>query len=102
MIKVKPHEYTLGSTPEIYFTPTDQNGDFFTPSEYRLSIKSPDGEILTFSGGELPMASGYFYYIYKPETVGWYETEAWVKDSEGREKAVPDGFEVVDRLYPEP
>ena len=101
-IKVKPNEYILGGNSEIFFTPTDQDGNFFTPAEMRLSIKDPSGTILTVSGGDLIMASGYFYHLYKYPEIGWYETEVWVADSEGREIVKADGFEVVDRLYPEP
>lgn len=89
----------LGGKPELDITPLDQNGNFFTPSEMRLSIKPPSGTILTVSGADLILASGYFYYEYKPETIGWYEYEGWVKDSAGREIAQTNGFEVTDRVY---
>jgi hypothetical protein len=66
----------------------------------RLSVEQPDGVIVTYSGGELIMvASGYFYALYRPLTIGWYEYEGWVKDGNGRENAQTRGFEVVDRVY---
>lgn len=96
----KPNVYVLGGTPELDVTPVDQNGDFFVPSQMRLSIKAPSGTITTVSGAELILASGgYYYYEYKPLTIGWYEYEAWVKDSANREIAQTNGFEVTDRVY---
>lgn len=95
----RPNVWVLGGAPELDITPTDQNGEFFTPSEMRLSIKAPDGVIFTVSGDDLTLASGYFAYQYKPETIGWYEYEAWVKDAGGRERAETKGFEVTDRVY---
>lgn len=96
---VKPNEYNLGSRPELDLTPLDQDGNFFTPSEMRLSIKNPSGTILTVSGEDMILGSGYYYYQYYPETVGWYEYEGWVRDSAGREIADSKGFEVTDRVY---
>jgi hypothetical protein len=95
----KPSVYILGGKPELSLTPTDQNGDFFTPSEMRLSVKAPSGTILTVSGADLLIASGYYFYEYKPDAIGWYEYEAWVKDAGGREIAQTNGFEVTDRVY---
>jgi hypothetical protein len=95
----KPSVYILGGTPELSLIPTDQNGEFFTPTEMRLSIKEPSGEIFTVSGTDLAIASGYYYYDYKPDTIGWFEYEAWVKDSTGREIAQTNGFEIIDRVY---
>lgn len=80
-------------------TPLDQDGVFFVPSEMRLSVKAPSGIITTVSGGDVTLASGYYFYEYKPLTTGWYEYEAWVKDSGGRERAETNGFEVTDRVY---
>lgn len=96
---MKPNRYVLGGVPEIDVTPSDQDGVFFVPSQMRLSIKAPTGEIVTVSGAELISASGYFYYLYHPETTGWYEYESWVADSSGRAKAETNGFEVIDRVY---
>lgn len=96
---VNPHVYILGGKPEISLTPADQDGEFFTPSEMRLSIKEPDGDLITFSGGDLTLASGYYFYRYHPETIGWYQYEAWVKDSEGREIVETNGFEIIDKVY---
>lgn len=95
----RKNRWVLGSTPEIRITPKDQDGIFFVPSETRLSIQAPDGEITTVSGGGLLVASGYMYYEYKPETVGWYQYEVWVKDSGGKEKAETDGFEMFDKVF---
>jgi len=97
---VKPNVYVLGGRPELLLTPTDQNGEFFTPSEMRLSVKEPTGSIYTVSGGDLTaVVSGYYFYQYHPETIGWYEYEGWAKDSAGREIAQTNGFEVIDRVY---
>ena len=93
------NKYVLGSKPEIDITPKDQNGIFFVPSLMRLSIKEPTGTIVTVSGAELTLASGYFLYLYQPATVGWYEYESWVADSTGREISKTKGFEVIDRVY---
>lgn len=95
----RANRYVLGGTPEIDFTPKDQDGIFFVPSESRLSIKDPAGTILTVSGADLTTASGYFYYLYHPELIGWYQYEVWVKDSTNREKVETAGFEVYDKVY---
>lgn len=95
----KPHVYVLGSKPQLELNPTDQNGVFFTPSEMRLTVKEPDGDIFTVSGAEMTLASGYYFYEYKPLTRGWFEYEGWCTDSAGREIAATNGFEVVDRVY---
>ncbi len=79
--------------------PTDTNGQFFVPTASRLSIKRPDGIIITLSGADLTIASGYLYYEYEPPTIGWYEYEGWVQDAGGREITQSNGFEVVDRVY---
>lgn len=96
---VKPSVYILGGKPEIYLTPEDQDGNFFTPSQSRLSVKEPSGNIFTVSGADLTLASGYYFYDYKPATIGWYEYEIWVEDSAGREIVETNGFEVTDRVY---
>lgn len=96
---VKPNRYVLGGNHELRLTPKDQNGVFFVPSEYRMSIKEPDGDVITVSGAELTTASGYIYYLYKPLTTGWIEYESWVKDSAGREAVETNGFEVYDRIF---
>ena len=95
----KPKRYVLGSTPEIDLTFYNPSNQEFSPSEVRLSIKQPDGEILVFSGGSLTQGSGYLYTIYNPPMVGWYEYEGWGKDANGREIASTAGFEVYDRVY---
>ncbi len=77
----RPNRYVLGGVPEIDFVPKDQDGVFFVPGNIRLSIKAPTGDIFTVSGGDLTVASGYFYYLYRPEIVGWYEYETWIADS---------------------
>lgn len=100
----KPHTYVLGSTPEVYFTATNKNGDGITPIEMRVSIKQPNGVIYTVSGTDAEMladttVSGQFYLVYHPESIGWYEYESWVKDGNGREQATTNGFEIIDRVY---
>lgn len=94
-----PNRYVLGGTPEIDVTTTDQNGITFVPVAMRLSIKQPDGVIITLSGGDLTIASGYMYYLYRPLTIGWYEYESWVRDGTGREDTATNGFDVYDRVY---
>ncbi len=96
---VKPNVYILGGNQELYIIPADQNGEFFAPSESRISVKEPSGDIFTVSGVDLTLASGYYFYEYKPATIGWYEYEGWVKDSAGREIVQTNGFEVTDRVY---
>lgn len=95
----RANRYVLGGKPEISITPKDQDGVFFIPLLIRLSIKEPDGDIITVSGADLTLASGYYFYRYHPETVGWYEYESWVRDPEGREITETKGFEVYDRVY---
>lgn len=97
---VKPNVYVLGGKPELIITPTDLEGNFFIPSETRLSIKQPDGVIITYSGGDLTIVpSGYMFIDYRPPTRGWYEYESWVKDGNGREDTARNGFEVIDTVY---
>lgn len=96
---VAPNRYVLGGNEEIYFTPKDQNGIFFVPSEMRLSIEDPQGVIFTVSGAAITTASGYMSYIYKPELKGWYQYEVWIKDGTGREKVETKGFEVYDKVF---
>jgi hypothetical protein len=96
---VKPNVYVLGGKVEIDMYPTDLSGTFFVPSRSRLSIKEPDGDIITVSGADLTVASGYLYYLYRPPTIGWFEYESWVEDSTEREVAQTNGFEVIDRVY---
>lgn len=99
----KPNVYILGGKPEIDLTTTDINGDPMIPVLSRLSIKQPDGQIITYSGGDFTIASGYQfmyqYILYRPPTIGWYEYEGWVSDGAGREDAATRGFEVKDRVY---
>ncbi len=94
----RPNEYNLGSTVEIDTVPTDLDDAFFVPEESRLSVKEPTGNIVTVSGDGLTVASGYMYYRYKPETVGWYQYEYWHREDD-REFAKTAGFEVTDRVY---
>lgn len=96
---IKPNVYVLGGTPEIDVTPIDQDGLFFAPISMRLSIKQPDGAIITYSGSDLTTASGYYYVLYRPPTIGWYEYEGWVRDGAGREDTATNGFDVIDNVY---
>ena len=96
---VNPNVYVLGGTPELRLEFYDQNNEPMVPYQYRLSVKDPVGNIVTYSGAELTSASGYIYYIYRPPIIGWYEYEAWGADGSGREIAQTNGFEVVDRVY---
>lgn len=99
MTKYNPNVYILGARPELWLTPRDRNDEFFTPTEMRLSVEQPDGVIVTYSGAEMTLASGYYYVLYRPLLIGWYEYEGWVKDGTGREAAQTRGFEVTDRVY---
>lgn len=95
----KPNRYVLGAKPELDITPTDLDGVFFVPNESRLSVKQPDGVIVTYSGIDMTVVvSGYLYVLYQPPIVGWYEYEAWVKDGSGREATQTNGFDVIDRV----
>lgn len=96
---VRPNVYVLGGKPELIVTTTDLNGIAFVPSLLRLSIKQPDNTIITYSGGDLTVASGYMFIDFRPPTIGWYEYETWVRDSGGREDTATNGFEVIDRVY---
>lgn len=95
----KPNVYVLGGKPELILTPLDLDGNFFIPTEARLSIKEPDGTIFTVSGSDLTVGSGYLYYTFHPEQIGWYEYEGWVKDGTGREDTDTHGFDVTDRVF---
>jgi hypothetical protein len=112
-----PHRYVLGGNQELDMAFKDLNGIYFVPNASRLSIKQPDGVIVTLSGGQLIMASGYldipdsngrlistyvspyFYTLYRPPTTGWFEYESWVRDGTGREDTETAGFEVIDRVF---
>jgi hypothetical protein len=93
------NRYVLGTHPRIKVTTVDTAGTIFVPSELRLSVKSPDGTITTYSGGDMVTASGYQYIIYSPQTTGWYQYESWVKDGNGLEDAATNGFEIYDLVY---
>ena len=95
----KPSVYILGSKPRLKLTFKTEEGVTFTPTESRLSVKQPDGDIITYSGGDLTQASGYLYVLYRPQMVGWYEYEGWGKDGLGQEIAKTKGFDVTDRVY---
>lgn len=95
-----PQKYNLGGTVDLLLTPYDTNNIVFNPVEARLSIKQPDGVIITVSGTGLTwVPSGYLYYTYRPPLVGWYEYEGWVKDTTGREITKTKGLDITDRLY---
>jgi hypothetical protein len=93
--------YILGGAPELKLAFYDLDNKPMIPSEYRLSVKNPLGDILTVSGAELTtsVSGTYLTYIYRPPVIGWYEYEAWGKDGTGREIAQTNGFEVTDRVY---
>jgi len=94
------NRYVLGAKPRIKVLPVDENGSIFVPSEIRLSIKEPTGDITTFSGAELFTASGgWLYTLYTPLTKGWYQYETWVKDGNGLEDTATNGFEVYGEVY---
>lgn len=95
----KPNVYILGGVPEIDIVTYDRENVIFIPDETRLSIKQPDGVIVTVSGDGLQTVSGYQFYLYRPPAIGWYEYEVWVKDFSGREDTETNGFEVTDRVY---
>lgn len=90
--------YVLGGTPELLITPKDLDGVFFEPTEFRLSVKNPDGTVFTASGYDLTLGAGYYSLIYHPQLVGGYEYEGWVKDGNGREVVENSTFEIVDNL----
>jgi hypothetical protein len=94
------NRYVLGATPRLKVTTIDTEGEPFEPTELRLSVKHPTGDIYTWSGADLTMASGYMYYIFRnADTVGWYQYESWVKDGNGLEDTATKGFEIYDSVY---
>lgn len=99
MPKYKPNVYVLGGKPELVLTTVDENNNKIIPVAARLSVKAPDGTIATYSGGDMVEASGYLYYRYHPQMVGWYEYEGWVRDASGKEDADTKGFEIIDNVY---
>lgn len=100
MSSYKPNVYVLGGKPEIILTPLDLEGVFFVPTQSRLSIKEPDGTVITVSGGDFTIVgSGYLSYIFHPTQVGWYEYEGWVKDGNGREDTDTHGFDVTQAIF---
>jgi hypothetical protein len=102
----KPNVYVLGGKIEIDLTSYDVDGDTFIPDYARLSIKEPDGVIITVSGGvgvlspdlTATAVSGYLYYYYRPRLKGWVEYESWVKDGSGREGTDTAGFDIIDNV----
>ena len=94
----RPNEYNLGGNVDILSTPTDLQDVFFVPQESRLSIKEPSGTIITVSGADITVASGYMVYEYKPPTVGWYQYEWWHRE-DTKEVVKTLGFEVTDKVY---
>lgn len=101
---VKPNEYILGGTEQLRAKFENEEGYAITPTEFRISVKEPSGDIITVSGGGLvphTTLSGVFYYLYRPPVVGWYEYESWGKDGNGNEVVETNGFEVTDRLFPD-
>jgi hypothetical protein len=96
----KPNVYVLGGKPDLILTTEDINGNAIIPLEARLTVKDPSGDFLTVSGADMTaVTSGYLFYRYHPQEVGWYEYEGWVRDANGNEDASTRGFEVIDRVY---
>lgn len=92
--------YVLGGNNKLILRSIDQDGEYFIPTEMRLSVKQPDGDIITVSGGEMDfVSSGESYYLYRYPTIGWFEYEGWVKDGHGFEDTATNGFEVIDHVY---
>lgn len=94
----KPNIYELGGVEEVYFTPTDQNGQVFQPTFIRVSFKEPTGNIFTVSGAELTLTSGVYSYLYEPATTGWYEYEIAVEHGD-RKIVKSNGFDVIDNVF---
>jgi hypothetical protein len=93
--------YSLGGTEQIRAKFSDPGKNAVAPSEMRISIKDPLGQILTVSGAGLTphqTISGMFYTMYRPLVVGWYEYESWGKDGNGNEVVQTNGFEVIDKF----
>jgi hypothetical protein len=106
LTETRPDELILGGTLDVRAKFTDPAGLGITPIESRISVKAPTGDIYTVSGGDLlPVTSpttisGMYYFVYRPEVIGWYEYESWGKDANGNERVETNGFEIKDRLYP--
>lgn len=98
-LKEVENRYVLGSTPRLKLTTIDTNGITFVPTEARLDVKSPDGTIYTYSGGNMTSASGFLYVIFNPVLTGWYQYEGWVKDGNNLQDADTRGFEVYDLVH---
>jgi hypothetical protein len=98
-LSYNPNVYVLGGKTELRIDVTTIEGIKMIPIQSRLSIKEPSGVIVTYSGGDLTIASGYLYTLYRPPTTGWYQYEAWALDASGREDAATRGFEVIDEVY---
>lgn len=96
----KPNVYVRGGKPEIIIVTTDLNGNVFIPTEARLSVEDPLGNVITYSGGDMLMdtASGYLYVDYRPSVRGWYSYDSWVKE-DVREDTDRNGFEVVEGIF---
>jgi hypothetical protein len=95
----KPNRYVLGSTPDLTLKYYDENNQLIVPLESRLTVKEPDGTIVTYSGIDMIQAPDHLYVIYRPPVIGHYEYEGWGKDGDGRETASTLSFEIYDRLY---
>lgn len=98
-------EEVLGGTIKVRAKFTNPEGIGITPIESRISVKAPTGDITTVSGDLLiphTTISGMFYFVYRPPVIGWYEYESWGKDGNDNERVETSGFEITDRLYPDP
>jgi hypothetical protein len=94
----KPNSYIKGGNIELKVATIDSNGEAFTPTLVRLSVRPPSGTVVTYSGGDLSAGTGYLYRLYTPTTSGYYTYEGWVQDEDGREGMDANGFYVSDRI----
>lgn len=95
----KPNVYEFGSYPEILLAFTDTEGIPFVPPIVSLSIREPDGVLITVSGSDMTVLSGSIMsYIYQPRLIGWHEYYGLGNDNAGREIVRTNGFEVITQV----
>lgn len=95
---IRPHIYTLGTSPRLVLETVDIDGLPITPTEARISIEKPDGTVFTVSGGLMTQVGDNLTYEYSPLTEGWYMYEGWIKSADGREASQTKGFYVTDSV----